>query len=119
MKTRSLKILTLLALSAILSISVFETGCKSTPQTQAFKTISAIETGATASMSTYFRLVIAGTVSTNGVPAVTSAFNHLQVDVGQAVIEASGNTNAAAPVALVAESVAFGATVATASTLKK
>lgn len=93
-------------------------GCKS-PQTAAYKTIAAIETGATTSVNGYYALVIKGTVPTNGVPAVSAAFNHLQGSVSVAVIEASGNTNAAAPVALIAESALFGLTIANASTLKK
>lgn len=113
------RILPLLAIVALLGFGeVAITGCKS-PQTAAFKTISAIVTGSTLTVNTYYSLVIAGSVPTNGVPSVSAAYNHLQADAATAIVEASGNTNAPAPVALIAESALFGLTVANASSLKK
>lgn len=113
------KILPLLAIVALLGVGeVAFIGCKS-PQAAAFKTISAIVTGSTTTVNAYYSLVIAGTIQTNGVPSVSAAFNHLQADAAIAIVEASGNSNAPAPVALIAESALFGLTVANASTIKK
>lgn len=103
----------------LIALTSFLVGCQSTPQTVAYKTISGIVTSATATVDSYYSQVIKGNVSTNGVPAVSAAFNHLQADAAAAIMQAIGNTNATAPVALVAESAVFGATVANALTLKK
>lgn len=113
MKTKLKSIL----LIGVLALAV--AGCQTNKQTAAYKSIAAVQTGATATLNGYYALVIKGTVPTNGVPSVSAAYNHLQGSVMVAVIEASGDTNAAAPVALIGESALFGLTVANASTIKK
>ncbi len=105
--------------AALALVAIALTACQTGKESAAFKTISAIQTGSTTTLNAFYALVIKGTIPTNGVPAVSGAYNHLQGSITEAVIASSGNTNAPAPVSLVAESALFGLTVANASTIKK
>jgi hypothetical protein len=96
----------LLTLSLLLSIAwiISQTpGCTTSAQRTAVNTIGTVETAATAAVDGYFSLVVQGKAPTNGVPAVSRAYNSLQQAVKLALDVSQQNTNALAPASLTQE----------------
>lgn len=75
-------------------------GCTLGQQRAAFATIASLEASTTATVDGYFFLVAKGSVSTNGVPAVSAAYNKFQGGVLVALDAVQYNTNALAPASL-------------------
>lgn len=82
------------------------TGCNTTQQTTAYKTLYGLEVATTGAFKAYDSAVISGAIPTNSVPQVSHAFNDFQSAMTVAVLAAQNNTNALAPANLVAESTA-------------
>lgn len=79
-------------------------GCTLPQQTVVYKTLYGVEVATTGAYDGYALLVAKGTVPTNDVPVVSHAYNKFQTDLGIAVMLARGNTNALAPVDVIADS---------------
>lgn len=62
---------------AVAGVAVF-TGCNTTQQMTAVKTLYSLEKVTTAAYDSYVGQVIAGRAPTNGVPAVSKAYNSFQ-----------------------------------------
>ncbi len=96
------------ALGAILLMSVLSSGvvlgCKSTPQTITYNSIYSVEKATTGAYDGYVDAVISGSVSTNGLPRVSRAYNKFQASVAVALDACQFNTNALAPDSLLTES---------------
>lgn len=100
-----------LLLTALISIIVV--GCTTSSQRTTYNTIATVEQTATLAVDDYYKLVIKGTVSTNGVPTVSKAFNDLQVTGQLAAVTAENGTNALAPSSLVLEASQLGVLITT------
>lgn len=79
-------------------------GCKSSQQQTAFDTLYSVEQVTVSAYDSYVTLVIQGTVSTNGVPQVSKAFNTFQASCLIALDAVQYNTNALCPPDLLVES---------------
>lgn len=77
--------------------------CNTTQQRTAYTSIAVAETIATASVNSYFDLVIQGLVPTNDVPRISKSYNAFQQSAILAAAIAQNGTNAIAPSALIAE----------------
>ena len=88
-------------------------GCSTTAQRTAFNTIATVEQTATLGVDDYFTLVIQNKVPTNGVPAVSKAFNDLQAAGKLAASASEAGTNALAPGSLVIEAGNLGTLITT------
>lgn len=95
--------LSLTTLSSCLFIS-----CSTSSQKTAYNTIATVEQTATLGVDDYYKLVLAGTVTTNGVPAVSKAYNDLQAAAQLAASVAASGTNALATGSLVIEASNLG-----------
>jgi hypothetical protein len=100
------KILTLTAVLILCSFTpVLFTGCKTkTPQTIAYNTLYSVEKVTVGAYDAYADQIIKGNVSTNGLPQVSSKYNHFQLAYLIALDGVQWNTNAIAPNALIVES---------------
>jgi len=78
-------------------IFTLQLACSTTTQRQAINTIGSVETAATASVDSYFSLVLQGKLPTNNVPQVTRAYNALQQSVKTSLDLVQNNTNSLAP----------------------
>ncbi len=107
-------ILSLFALAV--PIIVTETGCTTTQQTAAYKTLYSLEQTTTAAVDAYYAGAIKGTWSTNGIPAVSRAYDDFQLSMTAAVALAAGNSNAVAPAGLVDKSTGIINTISTVKT---
>lgn len=85
-------------------LATFTTGCNTSQQQIAFNSLYTVEHTTVAAYDGYISGVIGGTVSTNGVPRVSKAFNTFQASFIVALDAAQFNTNALAPANLVTES---------------
>lgn len=79
-------------------------GCNTTQQKAAYNTLYSLEQTTTAAVDSYDTLVLQGKVPTNGVPAVSRAYNDFQAAFRVALDAVQFNTNAIAPPNLVVES---------------
>lgn len=86
------------------SLATFTTGCNTSQQQVAFNTLYSVEHTTVAAYDGYISGVIGGTVSTNGVPRVSKAFNTFQASFIVALDAAQFNTNSLAPNSLIVES---------------
>lgn len=86
------------------TVSVVMTGCNTSQQSFAYKTIYSIERATVAGYDGYVRLVISGDVPTNDFPVVSKRFNQFQASALVALNLVEFNTNALAPTSLVIES---------------
>lgn len=94
-------------------VSIIVVGCTTSSQRTTYNTIATVEQTATLAVDDYYKLVIKGTVSTNGVPTVSKAFNDLQVTGQLAAVTAENGTNALAPASLVLEASQLGVLITT------
>lgn len=94
------------------------TGCTTNQQSIAYKTIGSINDAANITYSHYADLVIAGTISTNSLPAVSLRYNQIKSACLLAATASSNGTNAIAPAALTAELADFTSFIATLKTTK-
>lgn len=104
------------ALSALMfcaGLTLFSTGCTAPAQRTAYNTIFTVEQTATLAVDDYFSLVIKGTLSTNGVPTVASAFDSLQSAGRLAATASELGTNALAPSGLIIEAANLGNLITT------
>jgi hypothetical protein len=108
---------TKIAIAALL-VSAFIIGCTTVSQRATYNTIATVEQTATLAVDDYYGLVIKGTVSTNGVPSVSKAFNDLQAAGMLAAVTAQQGTNALAPASLVLEASQLGTLITTLETTK-
>lgn len=88
----------------IIGVGVIIEGCTTNQQTVAYNSLYSLEKTTQAAVDSYDTLVIQGKVPTNGVPAVSKAYNEFQASFILAVDAAQFNTNAVSPPALVVES---------------
>jgi len=86
-------------------------GCSTASQRPAYNTIFSVEQTATLAVDDYFKLVIKGTLTTNGVPAVAKGFNDLQAAGRVAAAVSESGTNALAPASLIIEATALGSLI--------
>ncbi len=100
------------------AIVIIIAGCTTTSQRTTYNTIATVEQTATLAVDDYYSLVLKGTISTNGVPTVSKAFNDLQAAATAATITAESGTNALAPASLVLEASALGTLITTVETNK-
>jgi hypothetical protein len=102
------KIATTLVLLASLALGigsvVMVSGCNTSQQRVVYNTLYTVEHTTSTAVDAYYHLVIVGTVTTNGVPKVSAAFNHFQASFLIALDAAQFNTNAIAPDSLNTES---------------
>jgi len=94
----------LLLLCALAFLSMTFTGCNTTQQTIAYKSLYSVERVTTAAFDGYLDSVIAGQTSTNSLPRVGSAYNKFHASFLVALDAVQFNTNALAPASLVVES---------------
>ncbi len=106
------KILASLILCAVL------VGCTSTSQRTAYNTIASVEQIATVTVDDYYTLVLQGRLSTNGVPAVSKAFNSLQAAAALAATASKAGTNALASDSLILEASQLGVLINAVKTQK-
>ncbi len=76
---------------------VFLVACNTTQQRTAYNTIGSVEAIATAGVDGYYTATIKGLASTNGIPPISQAYNHLQLGLQTAAAVAQNGTNALAP----------------------
>lgn len=86
------------------AVSMSTSGCKTSQQQTAYKTIYSLEKATTAAYDGYLDLVIAGKVGTNDMPKLAKAYNSFQAAELIALDAVQFNTNALAPANLVIES---------------
>ena len=103
------RILSTIIVACALSLAIV--ACNTTQQQTAYNTIYTIEQTATVGVNTYYALVIKGTVPTNGVPAVSKAFNDLQAACALAAAASQAGSNALATSNLVVEASSLGALI--------
>lgn len=84
------------SLCGMAALPVAFTGCGTTKQEVAYKTIYTVQQATVAAYDAYISQVIAGRVPTNGVPAVSKAFDSFQAATRVAETAAQWNTNAPA-----------------------
>lgn len=84
------------SLCGMAALPVAFTGCGTTKQKAAYNTLYSVEQTAVAAYDSYISQVIAGNVKTNGVPAVSKAFNKFQAASIVALDAVQWNTNAPA-----------------------
>lgn len=104
MKNSTLLKISLCLWFAVAGIVVI-TGCTTTQQTTAYKTLYAVEQTTVAGYDGYIGEVIAGRVPTNGVPTVSKAFNKFQAAFLFELDLVQFNTNAVASASLTQESI--------------
>lgn len=80
------------------------TGCKSPPQRLAFNSITSVEQATSAAFDGYMSAAIDGTIASDAVPKIASAFNKFQKSYLVALDGVQYNTNALAPPSLIIES---------------
>jgi hypothetical protein len=107
-----------LLLPIIVCVTIGVAGCTTSSQRTTYNTISTVEQTATVAVDDYYTLVIKGTVSTNGVPTVSRAYNDFQQAGELAAITAQNGTNALAPASLIMEASQLGALITTLETTK-
>jgi hypothetical protein len=94
------------------------TGCNTTQQNNAFKTIGAVEATGKAAYDGYCSALISGQASTNSLPQIASAYNQFQADTVLAAVVSSQGTNGLAPASLTQELGALTSVISTAATIK-
>jgi uncharacterized protein YcfL len=90
-----------------LSFGALLIGCTATQQTTAYQSISTVYLSAKTAYDIYIESVITGKSSTNGVPAVSAAYNKVQAGVVFAASISENSTNALAPASLLTDFSAF------------
>lgn len=75
-------------------------GCKSSPQTVAYKSLYSVETSVNAAHDSYLDLVVRGAVKTNDVPQVARAYDRFQAGMQGALSAAQFNYTNPAPAAV-------------------
>jgi hypothetical protein len=100
MKTKSI-LLAVALCAGTLTTHVILTGCTTTQNTVAYKTIYGVEVSTTAAYDVYASLVIKGTVTTNDVPKISKAYNDFQKATQTSILLSRNNTNAPAPATLI------------------
>lgn len=104
-KINRLIALSLLILAGLCApVVILETGCNTTQQTIAYKTLYSLEQATTAAFDAYAGQVIKGTIPTNSLPQVSAKYNQFQAGMTLAVTLARNNTNALASASLAQES---------------
>jgi hypothetical protein len=88
----------------VISFALLFTGCKASQQRVAFNTLYSVEKATTGAYDGYIGSVLKGASTTNGVPAVSRAYNKFQSSFVVALDAVQFNTNALAPASLVVES---------------
>ena len=109
--------LVLILIASIASFTAVSTltGCKSpTVQKQSVNTLFTLHKTADAALDTFLDLVNKGTISTNSVPKVLSAYTQFQAAYNAAVVFVGSSTNALPPQAVQDAAVSFANTVAAA-----
>lgn len=96
MKTKLLFILGLIGLMALAAVPVLVTGCGTTAQQVAYKSIYSVQKATVNSYEAYLEGVISGQLATNHVPVVSKRFNEFQAATLAAASAAQWNTNAPA-----------------------
>lgn len=86
-----------IALALCPVVIVTQTGCQSTPQTVAYKSLRAVADGVDASMKAYARAVVAGRVGAETQAKVRDLHGRYQVSLNKAVQLARFDFNAPAP----------------------
>lgn len=89
-------LLALLAAMAFAALPWLITGCGTTAQQVAYKSIYSVQKATVNSYEAYLEGVIAGQLATNHVPAVSQRFNEFQAATLAAAAAAQWNTNAPA-----------------------
>lgn len=105
MKPTLLKILLCVSLVVPVAFVIpLATSCSTTQQTTSYNTLYSLEHTTVSAYDAYVAAIIKGKVSTNGLPAVSKAFNKFQSAMALAVDAVQNSTNAIAPPALIIES---------------
>jgi hypothetical protein len=89
---------------------VTTSGCKTT-QAAAYKTLAGVGAATDNAVKAYFDLVVAGTVKTNGVPKVATAYSQFQTVYGVAVLAARSNPTNPVPAAVTLSAANVAATI--------
>jgi len=110
------KFKSLLLIAALICIT---TAASCPHQRAEYNTIFAVEKTASAAYDGYVDMVIAGTLPTNDVPAVSLKFNQIQAACTLAAATSQAGTNAIAPAQLTAELVDLSAFIASLQTKHK
>lgn len=93
--------------------AVLITGCASTNlQTNAFKTISAVDQGAKAMYGGYIVASAQGLVATNDIPKITNIYRQIETDCTLAALTSEAGTNALSTANLQSELSALAAAIA-------
>lgn len=101
--------------AAMLSTSIVITGCKSpTQQKVAVNTLFSLHKAADLALDDYLDLVNKGTLATNSVPKVLTAYTTFQAAYNSAVVLVASGTNIVAPQSVVDAAAAFASTVTSA-----
>lgn len=82
-------------------------GCASSPQTIAYKTLASVGNGVDSAEKAYLDLIVKGDIPTTSFVTVQKDYNTFQRDFAAALVIAEGSTNALAPASLVTESASF------------
>jgi hypothetical protein len=86
------------------TLPVVLSGCTTSQQTVAGKSLYTLEHTTTSAYDAYAIGVIKGTIPTNSLPQVSAKFNQFQAGMTLAITLAQNNTNAIAPANLIVES---------------
>ena len=101
-KLKSILTAALIAFAIAIPVTATFTACKTT-SSPAFNTLYTVEHSAQAAFDAYLAGVVKGKISTNGVPAVSKAYNKFQASFLVALDAVQFSTNAIAPTSLVIE----------------
>jgi len=96
MKRTLTLIISVVMLTAPVTIPLLLSGCGTTAQTRGYNTIYALQKTTLAAYDSYLGEVIKGTVPTNGVPKISDAFNTFQLSTLVELDAVAWNTNAPA-----------------------
>lgn len=93
-------------------------GCTTSQQTTAYKTIGSIEATGVAAYDAYALSLAKGTIPTNSIPQVSAIFTQLQSDCLLAATVASQGTNGLATSNILTDATLLTSAIATAQTIK-
>ncbi len=102
-KLRSILVAVVIAFSIALPPAALLTGCTSSQQTTTYNTLYTVEHTTVAAYDGYVKAILKGDASTNGLPAVSKAFNKFQASFLVALDAAQFQTNSLAPASLIVE----------------
>jgi len=108
----------LIIVAALLVAVLIFPACNTASRRTAYNSIATVEQSATLAVDDYYTLVLQGKVSTNGVPAISHAYNNLQAAANLAATASQAGTNALASSALVLEASQLGVLINTFKTSK-